>query len=112
MSVIGSKPVPIVGHSINDYVPFCDLEIQELYSGANKLASEGSPPEIPAMLPLGQIIRMARTVVEYRNKARAVLEAMSKEPRDDEKVVEALSNLSALINLAPPAPVKSRLLVP
>jgi hypothetical protein len=105
-------PVTLIGHGMNDYIPFCAAEIQELYKGTKDLAEQGTPPEIPAALPIGQLIRMARTVVEYRNRSIALVDALKREPQDAEEVMKTLMMLSGLIDLPTPAPVKSRLLVP
>lgn len=100
---------PVVGASIKDYLPFCSPEIDELYRGVVELAQLGQPPEIPAAIPMGHLIRMGKTVQDYRVRSKAIIEALTADPVDQEKVKAALADLIMLVNQPVPTAKKSKL---
>lgn len=106
--------VPVIGHNhtIDDFYCFTEPEIKELYNGVIEIAKLGQPPEIPVQIPMGQLIRMGKTINDYRKLAQALVSALQANPRNEEAVNAAMANMSTLINLpAPSTKPKSRLVL-
>ncbi len=80
------KPIPIgaaplIGgpKSLDDVEPFNDDTIDALADGAVQLLASGQPMGVPAAMPLGQIIQIAKTLVALRDRVRELEEAMEGE---------------------------------
>ena len=64
--------------TLDDVAPFNDDTIDAFADGALQMLSMGQPMEVPAALPLGQLIQIAKTMVTLRDRVRE-LEAEAEE---------------------------------
>lgn len=55
---------------LEDIEPFNDATIDALKDGALQLLQSGQPMEIPAAMPMGQIVQFARTMLFQRDRIR------------------------------------------
>lgn len=67
--------------SLDDIVPFNDGTIDALAEGALQMLTSGQPMEVPAAIPMGQLIQIAKTLLVLRDRVQE-LEAAQAE-RDE-----------------------------
>jgi hypothetical protein len=87
--------------SLDDVAPFNDETITALEAGALQMLQSGQPMEVPAAMPMGQIIQIAKTLVVQRARI-AELEARVEELEGTggktDNGVEAKLDLSNLLS--------------
>ena len=69
--------------SLDDVAPFNDETITALEAGALQMLQSGQPMEVPAAMPMGQIIQIAKTLVVQRARI-AELEQQIQERKEAE----------------------------
>ena len=105
------KPINIgAGHiiggpkTLDDVVPFNDETITALGDGALQLLQSGQPLEIPAAMPMGQIIQVAKTLLDQRERIKeleAQLAEVSPDNGEGESPLQTKLDLSGLLKTFP-----------
>lgn len=96
--IIGTK-------RLDEQPPFCAAELRELFVGFDNMAKQGIPPEVPAALPSGQLLRIAATLKLYHDLAKKVVEVEDgvEKPEDlTEKLSELRQEAQELLEAPPP----------
>lgn len=89
MSMIIGQP-----KSLEEIPPFSVKTIKELAAGMNQQIAAGTPPDVPTMMPIGQVAQFARTMhayVDMVEKFVAVGDGMA----DMDDIIEATNALKA-----------------
>jgi hypothetical protein len=91
--------------SLDEIPPLTVKTINELAAGMEQQIAAGTPPDVPAMMPMGQIAQFARTLKAYL----AVSEALVALKGDDmDTIIEQLDALreeaQALLDTPEPPP--------
>lgn len=100
--------IPIIGYGMHDYYVFTEPEINAFYDTMAEVAKANAPPEIPAAMAQGHLIRIAKTLKEYREKAKLLVDAVNTTERNEEQIKMHVADLIALLNTIPPAPAKNK----
>lgn len=109
----------IVGaEGLDDLGPFCAPELRELFHGMDRTLQDGTPHQIPAAIPLGQLGRIVLTLKRYRQVAEQLVAESNKAnvvdgPAPDYAAVVKVA--SELLTVGPPIakpPPRSRLVLP
>ena len=58
--------------TLDDITCFDDATIDQLGEAARQLLQSGQPMEIPAALPMGQIVQIAKTMISLRDRVKAL----------------------------------------
>lgn len=111
-SIIGTK-------GLDNQHPFCAIELHELFVGGDNMAKQGMPPEIPAAIPLGQLLRLTATLKKYHDICALTVERYEKWATSTEddglgEVETVIASMKELLNIGPPIakPQQSRLIIP
>ena len=108
----------IIGNpkSIDELPPFTAGTIEELAKGMNAQLEAGTPPEVPTMMPIGQLAQVARTLRDYHAIVAALVNIDVTEHPDElpEVLAPLQERAQALLDTPEPPPIKpaSNLLVP
>ena len=111
--ILGTPKTP---KSLDELQTFSEPELKELFRGMEKLVTGGTPLEIPAAIPIGQLGRIVATLQRYHTLMERVAyaEAGMEVPGMDQ-IIEKWDKLQeeaqALIHAKAP-PEKSRLILP
>tara|TARA_Y100000310_G_scaffold280390_1_gene300082 strand:- start:133 stop:471 length:339 start_codon:yes stop_codon:yes gene_type:complete len=94
---------------LGDFHPFCKMEREELYRGAEQILSEGVPLTTPAALPVNDLVRIAATLKQYSGLLSRFIsdyDETSQNEDDVQAVVEVVSQFfedaQELLNIEPP----------
>lgn len=99
----------LVGQKTMDQTPFCEEELRELFEGTAQVVSSGTPPSVPAAVPLGHLVRIVASLKAYHDLVQS-LTTFEFESADVEAMASLQAEACALINIAPPK-ATSRLVV-
>lgn len=77
-------------------------ERKVLFQQAEAVAKSGQPPEIPAMMPSGAMIRLAATLKTYEDLVRDLSDALGalSNSESEAQLVESAQDFAALIEAA------------
>lgn len=94
---------------LGEFRPFCKMEMEELYRGAEQILSEGVPLTTPAALPVNDLVRLAATMKKYNDLLAQFVsdyDATSQNEDDVQAVVEVVvqffEDAQELLNIEPP----------
>jgi hypothetical protein len=79
--------------SLDDVPGFDDATIDELIKGMEAMIQQGTPLDVPAAMPIGQLAGMARTLRDLRARVAELEEQGKADPEKKEPPLPDLSNL-------------------
>lgn len=75
---------PIIGapKGLDDVPAFNDETIDELIKGMEAMVAQGTPLEVPAAMPIGQLAGMARTLRDFRARIKVLEDELAGRRKD------------------------------
>jgi hypothetical protein len=99
--------------SLSDQPAFCAAELKELFDGMEEVVNSSTPPEIPAAVAVGHLVRMAATLKQYHTiVSRMAIVNLDNDPPVDGADDPLLLKVAADLLLKADAPKESRIVMP